>query len=367
MAGMLHNQRAMDQNLRPELQTNQRMALLGRLRMAEWIEMREPEFAGEIEKLEKDPLFKKLHFGSEAAPGVIRRQRWPRTSFSNSFYDVGDQPLAGSQRVGVEELLGDRKDLLPKIRKMGQDAFESYFLYADEPLTLAEIAKRTKLTLAEVEEIHDLLLEIGAQAEFAGPGSPTPGEGYTCLAKVSLEDGEEPAFQFLSPHWARGLYHIRYDLLEDWKEKGGLESTELKRLPHLLRRLETINLRQNTLFRIMESLTKLQSGFLNSKRTDLKRPMSLRQLARRLDLAPSTVSRAAAGRSVRLPWGKEIPLIEFLPGRRRVMREVLGRWIGEDPRQSDSTLAARLRDEYGIKISRRTVNAVRHELPKLKL
>lgn len=349
------------QTLGMSLRADQRMAVLGRLRMAEWIEMPEREFAREIEKIEKDPLFQKLYFGTSQEPGVVRRQRWPRGSFGGALYEINEHLVAGTQRVKVEEALEKHARLLPRIRKMGQEIFERYFLYAEEALPLPEIAKLTGLSLDEIKGVNELLVEIGSQAEFSGAVPATAGHSYSCLARVAIENGE-PSFEFLSPYWARGLYRIRYDLLEEWKRGSRLEGTELRHLPHLLKRMETVNLRQNTIFRILESLSKLQTEFLITRQDDLKRPISLRKLALRLDLAPSTVSRAVSGRSIRLPWGKEAPLIELLPGRRRILREVLSRWLQENPRETDATFAQRLAKEYGILISRRTVNAVRNEL-----
>src|ERR1019366_536223 len=106
------------QSLRTGLKLDQRPALLGRLRMADWIEMPEREFAKEVETIEKDPLFKRLFFGSDNAPGVIRRQRWPRGHLTGSFYEINDQVTAGGERVRVEETLGEKASLLPKIRKI---------------------------------------------------------------------------------------------------------------------------------------------------------------------------------------------------------------------------------------------------------
>ncbi|MBI4376867.1 MAG: hypothetical protein HY549_10515 [Elusimicrobia bacterium] len=352
------------QSLKTTLRLDQRMALLGRLRMAEWIEMPEQKFAQEIEKIEKDPLFQKLFYGKEGS--AIRRQKWAAGRFSGSFYEVNEQVAAGSQRVRVEEKLDEKQRLLPKIRKIGQEAFERYFLYAEEPLPLEEIARRTGLPLEDIQAINQLLLEIGSEAEFAGPPPGTATASFSCLARLSIE-AEEPIFEFFSPHWARGLYNIRYEKLEQWKRDGMFQPAEMRRLPHLLKRMETVNLRQNTLYRVMETVTKLQAEFLKTRRKDLLRPISLRKLAWRLDLAPSTVSRALSGRGVKLPWGQEVPLIKFLPGRRRVLRDVLSQWLEKDGRAAtDSFLAQRLREEYGIKVSRRTVNAVRNELGRSK-
>lgn len=353
-------------NLNMRLKASQRLALLGRLRMAEWIEMPEREFARQVEEIEKDPLFQKLFYPGDQAGGVVRRQRWPGGRMSSGFYELNEAVAAGGDRVKVEEALGERAALLPKIQKMGRQAFERYFLYSEEGVSLPDIAERTGLSLVDVRAIHDMLLEIGAQEEFSLPNrDASMSRAYSCLARLSLEEGGEPVYEFFSPHWARGMYQIRYDLLEDWKQGDRLSGDEKRRLRHLLKRLEIVNLRQNTLFRIIESLTKLQAEFLRSRKDDRKRPISLRMLARRLDLAPSTVSRALSGRSVRMPWGVETPLISLLPGRRNVLREVVGKWLEEpDLHSTDAQLVERLRQEYGIQVSRRTVNAVRNELRK---
>jgi hypothetical protein len=348
------------QNLNLRQRQDQRLAIFGRMRMAEWIEMPEREFAREIEKLEKDDLFRKLYSGAGARPGAIRRQRWPRGRFAG-ISALNEQITSGSgERVRVEEKLEDRGDIYAKIQKLGSEAFERYFLYAEEALPLPEIATRTGMTEEDVRAVHDFLLELGAEAEFStlpkGPG----GTGCYCVARLSVDADSEPGFEFFSPHWARGLYQIRYDLVEDFKAE--LSAGEAKKLPGLLKRLETVNLRQSTMFRILETLSKVQASYLKSRKEDAKKPISLRMLARRLDLAPSTVSRALAERSVRLPWDKELPLIELLPGRRRQLRLILGRWLQEDAAPTDAAFAARLKDEYGISVSRRTVNAVRHEL-----
>ncbi len=344
------------------LRVEQRLAILGRLRMADWIEMPEREFAREVERVEKDPLFKKLYFGAPGLPSAIRRRRWPGGKLSGSFYDVDESRVASGQRVDVEGSLDARKDVTVLIRKMGRAAFERYFLVAEEATPMPEIARRTGLTEAELARVHDLLLDIGSQAEFAGaPKAAGAARGSTCLARLTL-DGGKPGFEFMAPYWARGLYQVRYDDLESWKHSGTLDGEERRRLRHLLKRLETLNLRQSTIFRILESLGVIQSDYLRTRRPEDVRPVSLRLLARRLQLAPSTVSRALSHRTVRLPWGVEVPMIAMVPGQRHVLKDILGLWIAADPTQTDAALASRLKKERGISVSRRTVNAVRHVL-----
>lgn len=341
---------------------------MGRMRMADWIEMPEREFAQEIAKLEKDPLFQKLYFGDGRIPSAFRRQRWPGGRLSGSFYEIDERTAAGAgERVGVEEFAQTRGPALAAIKRMGQLDFERYFLHGEDALTLEEIGRRTGLKAEEVLRIHDLVVELGARAEFEGTVSApaaAPGRQAACLAQISLAGGV-PAFEFYAPYWARGLYQVRHDLLDRWKD-GGLTPVERKHLPGLLKRLETFNLRQSTLYRLLEMVARLQVDFLRSELAVDVRPISLRQLAKRLDLSPSTVSRAFARRSVQLPSMRELPLIAFVPGRRRVLRELLGGWLLDNAAVTDAALAERLKQERGIAVSRRTVNAVRHELNAAK-
>jgi hypothetical protein len=340
----------------------QRLSILGRLRMADWIEMPEREFARQVEKVEKDPLFKKLYFGSAGLPSAIRRRRWPGGRLSGSFYDVDESRHSSGERVDVEGKLDARKDVLPLIKRMGQPAFERYFIHADEAATLPEIARRTGLSVAEIGRVHELLLEIGAEAEFAGAPQVAPSaRGTACLARLTGEPGKA-AFEFLAPYWARGLYQVRYDDLESWKTSGELSGDERRRLRHLLKRLETLNLRQSTIFRILESFAVVQEDFLRTRQPEDLRPVSLRLLARRLQLSPSTVSRALSHRSLRLPWGPETPMIAFVPGQRHVLKDILRLWIAAAPASTDEALARRLKKDRCIAVSRRTVNAVRHVL-----
>ena len=350
------------------LQNSQRLTVMGRMRMADWIEMPEREFAREVAKLEKDPLFQKLYFGDGRIPSAVRRQRWPGGKLAGSFYEIDERTAAGAgERVGVEEFAEERGAALAAVKRMGQKDFERYFLHGEDALTLEQIGRRTSLSPEDVRSIHELVVELGARAEFerevTAPAA-APGRQSACLATISLKDGA-PVFEFYAPYWARGLYQIRFDLLEKWKA-GGLSPEERRHLPGLLKRLETVNLRQSTLFRLLETIARLQADYLQNERPEDIRPISLRQLAKRLDLAPSTVSRAFARRSVRLPSERELPLIAFVPGRRSVLRELLGQWLGADAAVTDAALAARLKSERGIAVSRRTVNAVRHELKAVK-
>src|ERR1039458_4784911 len=90
----------MKQSQKLALRNSQRLTVMGRLRMADWIQMPEREFAHEVEKLEKDPLFQKLYFGDGRIPGAVRRQRWPGGKLAGSFYEIDERTAAGARQRG---------------------------------------------------------------------------------------------------------------------------------------------------------------------------------------------------------------------------------------------------------------------------
>ncbi len=345
------------------LQTQQRLSIMGRMRMADLIEMPEASFAAEVAKIEKDDLFRKLYFGDRNLPPAFQRQKWPSGELHSSFYEIDEGRTAGSgERVPVEKMAVEQRAAVLAIKKMGRENFEKYFLRGNG-VPLEEISKLFGFSKEEILSVHDFLLDVEIRSEFEVPASlpdKTPTRGAACVAHLRVAEGEV-RFEFYAPYWARGLYHIRYELIDRWK-RSSLSSSERTRLPSLIKRMEALNLRQSALYRVFESLSKVQIDYLSSRLSENLCPLSLRGLARRLDLSPSTISRSLSHRSVRLPWDEEIPIIALLPGKRWVMREIVGTWLKFSPAMTDQELTAKLKAERGISVSRRTVNAVRHEI-----
>ncbi len=350
------------------LETQQRLTMMGRMRMADLIEMPEENFASEVAKIEKDELFRKLYFGDGKILPAFQRQKWPSGELHSSFYEMDERTTAGTgERVPVEKLAVEQGLAVSAIRKMGRENFEKYFLRG-QGMTLEEISKQVGFSKEEILAIHDFLLDVQIRSEFEVPSSApakAPPRPAACVAHLKISDGEV-RFEFYAPCWARGLYHIRYELIDRWK-MGNLSPLEKARLPALIKRIEALNLRQSALYRVFESLSQIQIEYLSTRRLENLRPISLRGLARRLDLSPSTISRSLSRRSVRLPWEEEVPLISLLPGRRRVLRELVEIWLKDSPTMTDAEIALKLKMERGISVSRRTVNSVRHQIEKLPL
>ncbi|HEY2890238.1 MAG TPA: RNA polymerase factor sigma-54, partial [Dongiaceae bacterium] len=136
--------------------------------------------------------------------------------------------------------------------------------------------------------------------------------------------------------------------------------------------LRALDRRSETLLRVAHEIVARQAGFLKSGVAALK-PLSRRQIARKLDLHESTVSRATANKYAATPRGV-VALCDFFAGRLAAkdgadhapaaVRARLQRLITAEPAGkplSDEALARLLRNE-GIDVARRTVAKYREML-----
>ena len=73
--------------------------------------------------------------------------------------------------------------------------------------------------------------------------------------------------------------------------------------------------------------------------------------------------RGIAGKSLLLPWGVETPISFLLPGRHQVLLIVLRKVLEKAGRSlTDAQLMEVVRRDFNFKVSRRSINACRHEL-----
>lgn len=126
--------------------------------------------------------------------------------------------------------------------------------------------------------------------------------------------------------------------------------------------IECIQQRWETLKKISDALVEYQYEFLE-KGVRFLNPLTRGELADRVGLHESTISRATANKFVLLPEGRTIPFDDFFDGSLRTkdaLRELIE---AEDPKHplSDEELAALL-EERGMYVARRTVAKYRESM-----
>ena len=136
--------------------------------------------------------------------------------------------------------------------------------------------------------------------------------------------------------------------------------------------MSSLEQRRLTLFKIAAAIVEIQKDFLERGLQYLK-PMTLEDVAQLVQVHPSTVSRAVAGKYLATPWGvysfgrlftSGVSLVQGGEISSAQVKELIKRAIEqEDPADplSDERLA-NLLAEQGIAVSRRTVVKYRQQL-----
>jgi len=137
--------------------------------------------------------------------------------------------------------------------------------------------------------------------------------------------------------------------------------------------MEAIKQRQNTLFVTMNAIMEYQRAyFLTGDETDLK-PMILKDIAERVNLDISTISRVANSKYVQTPFGTFLPKSFFSESMQteageevstREIKKILSECIEQESKKkpyTDEQLTEILK-ERGYHIARRTVAKYREQL-----
>jgi DNA-directed RNA polymerase specialized sigma54-like protein len=343
------------------LQTRQELKLIMRLEQANLLEMPEEEFNRLTTEVESNPLFKKLYRKER----IIHYQRYPKTDISSRFYQLNEEIAAGGMgTLDIESLLSDKEDIVRHIQKMGLENFKRYFLYPEPRVSVEEITQKCNLELPEVEKINSLINEFSVMSEFYHPSALSSGRVIHYSKVASIERGPEGFIVgYLSPSYARGKYSIDYERFEELRGNGAFSAAEAKEIKQLFKKLELINSRKDTVTRILQGIVEKQALYFESGNGKALLPFSQKELAERIGLVPSSISRAISGKSLETPLGEEKALKDFFP-RPRMFRKELVRQLLETGEEfpSDEAIKAKLDQKFGVSISRRSVANLRKEL-----
>lgn len=339
------------QMMRPEM----RQAL--RMEQARLLEMPEDEFYGLISEIEHSPIFRKLCQQEK----LIHYQRFPGTDIASGFYQLKEEAVAGNSSADVESLLLGKERLISRIQELGEAKFKRYFLFPESGMTSEAIARECGLEVARVQEINDLIDRVSVPGESYHSADVATGVRYTRVASLE-KDASGFIIGYFSAHLARGRYSVDYEGFERLGVSGSLAEAEAKEARQLFRKLELINSRKDTLTRILQGIIDRQALYLDSGEARSLLPFTQKELAARMGLAASTVSRAISGRSVATPWGAEVPLKHFFPGPKKFRRELLRQVLESGRLASDEAVRLVLQEKFGVAISRRSVASLRQEL-----
>ncbi len=343
------------------LQARQEIRSIMRLEQANLLEMPEEEFNKLSAEIESSPLFKKLYRNEK----IVRYHRYPKTDISTRFCELNEGIAAGGTgTLDIESLLSNREDIVRHIQKIGLERFKCYFLYPEPGVSAQEIARECDLDISEVEKINSLINEFSVMSEFYHPSVLGSGHGVHYSKVASIERRPEGfVIGYFSPSYARGRFSIDYQRFEELKGNGTFSAVEAKEIRQLFKKLELINSRRDTATRILQGIVEKQALYFESGDSKALLPFSQNELAQKIGVVPSSVSRAINGRSLETPFGEEKALKDFFP-RPRMFRKELVRQLLESGEEfpSDEAIRAELERRFGVSVSRRLVASLRKEL-----
>ncbi len=223
------------------------------------------------------------------------------------------------------------------------------------------------------EELHKIINDIKKLNPYPGEGK-LKGQNDSVIPDliITLENNKWKIS--VNDSWVSNI-SLNTKYLEAMKNKKSSKETKKylsQKFDSATWLIQAIEQRQSTLTRVMEEIINNQSDFFNGD-TLLIRPMKLKDIANKLNMDISTISRSTRNKYVDTPYGI-FELKSFFSGKlnsdngeevsTKLVKNLLKQLIEDEVKQeplTDTDLAVKIK-EKGYPIARRTVAKYREEL-----
>ncbi|MDI6642418.1 MAG: hypothetical protein QME68_08955, partial [Elusimicrobiota bacterium] len=260
--------------MKPELliqpKVNTLPKLLGRIKLSNFLDLPEDRFKQYIETIENDPLFKELMYPEDTKRKVIYYRKFPKTRMNRNLCELKEEITAEKSNPALQELIASNTKLMKKIRNIGVEKFEKYFLYNETDFGLEQISKICNLELDDTKQIIDFVNSILIANEFSYqsaqslPKNLYAEQVYTKVAKIAQTENSKCCIEYFSGSYARGTYIINYRRLYDLKKNGEFTKEKLKQIDKLIKKLELINTRKTLLYQLIMKIAEKQSKYFTT-------------------------------------------------------------------------------------------------------
>jgi hypothetical protein len=342
--------------------------LLGRIKLSNFLNLREDRFREYIYTVENDLLFKELMYSPDTKKKIISYKRFPETRINRNLCELKEEIIPDRNVQSVQGLIAENPQLTEKIRKLGIEKFQKYFLYNETDLGLKQIASICELSPEETEQVNDFVnstliaKEFNYQPSHALPGHLQTGPLYTKIAKIISTGNSNWTIEYFSGNYARGRYVINYKQLYELKTGCDFMKKQFGRIDRLIRKLELINMRKSILYQIIMKIVKTQSTYFTTGGRGNLKLLTQRMLAEQLGVNPGSISRLFNYKSLEVPWGEEKPMRFFLQNKKQLRKTMMLSIISGSDKLPDRIISEKFRQKYGVSLARRTICQYKNEL-----
>jgi len=326
----------------------------GRIKMARLFGMGEDEFLEELKKIEKDSLFLKL----KTLGIIVLIKSGNFIESSRKFEGMWLKNLAQTPT----ELLDSDSDIVVLIRKIGEERFKKFFL-GDEYFSNEVISKECGIKQEDIIRVKDFINSIYVKEEFNSCRAPLPEKYYSCVGAIKVEKGKPVIVFFFRNIW-KNIYKVNDFKLKELE--NFLKPDEKKKVESILKKIEFMEKRKSSLYKLLEFIIIYQRKYLISGNLLDIKPISQREVANKLNIDSSVLCRILSNKSIELPWGVEVKIKDLLPSNKKVNKERVYDLIYKNTDISDFEISKKMFKLFKVKLSRRTINQYRNEL-KLEL
>lgn len=278
----------------------------------------------------------------------------------DNFHQVRNTETTASSNEAIAELA----EIIEKNRISEADFIECFL---SENFDTFEIARKLGLSIDIVDQIIQAIEKVNIasseQINIVEPQVLTEKSSSQPIAIVKrLYNPPRAEIQINSDE----EYSFRYDIRESESQLGKEES-------EFLYKLKMINQRKSLTFRVVQFIFRFQYKYFVSMNELHLRPLSQAEVAREVGEHESTISRILKNKYIETEDGNK-PLHFFCQSKEDIIQRIIQvrepyemkSGIRKKP-FSDAEIAEILENEYGVKVSRRTVTYYRNkskEIPK---
>ncbi len=133
-----------------------------------------------------------------------------------------------------------------------------------------------------------------------------------------------------------------------------------------------VNSRKTTIYQVIQNIIEAQYNFFQSGNLKDLKFLTQASLAEKIGVEASLISRAISGKAIRIPQGRETSLKTFFPTKKQLRKELIREIIEQEKTAlqnkiikkpySDGEIRKKLKEDYGICVSRRSVSEWRLDL-----